>query len=551
MAPADSSGPGPRWPHWLRPQHCSQFPTVFRLIVAAISGAALGLSFIGFYITLFSWVCLGLLLIVLFGASPRVAALCGFLHGVAFVFTTLAWIAQVIQIHGGVGPAAAWAVFALLAAAWGVLTGGFAWCVNVISRRSIVRACCTAPLLWVTMEFIRNHLPEIGFPWNLLGYPAAANLALVQLTTITGIYGLSFLVAAFNALLAWTAAAEVPSTRRRVLILSGGAFFLLILMLFAPGWLAQAPARHYARLVQLNFPEAPSYPPDWFEIHRAELEEIEQISLARRAESPDLIVWPEVPAPFSFQDSRFAGPAQELARKAGKPFLAGVVEWKPILDSSGRVARTGLVPYNSAVLLDGHGKRVFSYDKVHLVPFGEYEPFPLIHRVVTTLSEEVGGFRRGSSYSVGQLPNGHRFGVFICYEAIFPGEVRRFTARGAELLVNISNDGWFGRSAAPDQHLRMARVRAVENRRWLLRATNNGYTVAIDPYGRIVAQLPTDVRAALDAPYDFRTDRTLYVRWGDWFAWLSVLTSIVFLALALVRGGAKSAIMKSEQEIRK
>jgi apolipoprotein N-acyltransferase len=548
MPPVKSAASGTRWCRWLSPQHYSQFPTAFRLIVAAISGAALGLSFIGFYISLVSWVCLGLLLIVLFGGKPRVAALCGFLHGVAFVFTTLTWIAQVIQIHGGVGPAAAWAVFILLAMAWGVLTGSFAWCVNVISRRSIVSACCAAPFLWVTMEFIRNHLPEIGFPWNLLGYPAAANLALVQLTTITGIYGLSFLAAAFNALLAWMVAAGTPATGRRALILFGCACFLLMTIFFGPKWVPPASASHYARLVQLNFPEEPSYPPDWFEIHKAEMEEIEQISLARGAESPDLIVWPEVPAPFSFQDSRFAAPAEELARKDGNPFLAGVVEWKPILDSSGRVGRTGLVPYNGAVLLDGHGKRVFSYDKVHLVPFGEYEPFPLIHRVVTSLSEEVGGFRRGSSYSVGRLPNGHRFGVFICYEAIFPNEVRRFTAGGAELLVNISNDGWFGRSAAPDQHLRMARVRAVENRRWLLRATNNGYTVAVDPYGRIVAQLPTDVRAALDAPYDFRTDRTLYVRWGDWFAWLSVLASISFLAQALVRRGPKSAIMGKQRK---
>lgn len=545
MPPAESPLAGSRFPLWLRPHHYSQSPTVFRLIVAAVSGAALGLSFIGFYISVYSWVCLGLLLIVLFGARPRVAALCGFLHGVVFVFTTIAWIAQVIQIHGGVGQAAAWAVFALLAAAWGVLTGIFAWCVNYISRQSIVRACFATPFLWVAMEFARNHLPEIGFPWNLLGYPAAANLALVQVTTITGIYGLSFLVAAFNALLAWTDAAEAPAARHRVLILSGVAVVLVAVMLLGPRLVPQAESSHYARLVQLNFPEAQSYPPDWFETHKSDLEAIEQISLARRPESPDLIVWPEVPAPFSFQDSRFAAPAQELARKGATPFLFGVVEWKPILGSSGRVPRTGLVPYNSAVLLDGQGNRLFSYDKVHLVPFGEYEPFPLIHRVVKSFSDEVGGFRHGASYSVGQLPNGRRFGLFICYEAIFAGEVRHFTENGAELLINISNDGWFGRSAAADQHLRIARVRAVENRRWLLRATNNGFTVAVDPYGRFVARLPTDLRAALDVPYDFRADRTLYVRWGDWFAWLSVLVSIALLAQTVLRARRNSAIMET------
>jgi apolipoprotein N-acyltransferase len=123
--------------------------------------------------------------------------------------------------------------------------------------------------------------------------------------------------------------------------------------------------------------------------------------------------------------------------------------------------------------------------------------------------------------------------VFICYEAIFPGEVRRFTAGGAELLVNISNDGWFGRSAAPSQHLMMARVRAVENRRWLLRDTNNGFTVAVDPYGRIVTRMPTDIRGELDAPFDFRTDVTPYVRFGDWFAWLCVVVSFALLGMAI------------------
>jgi apolipoprotein N-acyltransferase len=135
---------------------------------------------------------------------------------------------------------------------------------------------------------------------------------------------------------------------------------------------------------------------------------------------------------------------------------------------------------------------------------------------------------------VGQLPDG-KFGTFICYEAIFPGEVRQFTANGAELLINISNDGWFGRSSAPAQHLMMARVRAVESRRWLLRDTNNGFTAAIDPYGRTVASLPTDVRAELDAPYAFRSDVTPYARFGDWFSWLCVIASIALIGFCLAK----------------
>jgi apolipoprotein N-acyltransferase len=218
------------------------------------------------------------------------------------------------------------------------------------------------------------------------------------------------------------------------------------------------------------------------------------------------------------------------------PFIAGTIEWRPLTDSSEAAGRHVLVPYNSAVMLDPQGRTVFTYDKIHLVPFGEYEPFPLIHRVVTSVSSEIGGFRKGSNYAVGPLPGGFTFSTFICYEAIYAGEIRRFAADGAELLINISNDGWFGRSAAAEQHLRMVRVRAVENRRWIVRVTNNGFTVSVDPYGRVFSPLPVDVRAAADLPYDFRTDLTIYTRFGDWFAWLCVLVSAILLASTFTKG---------------
>jgi len=282
--------------------------------------------------------------------------------------------------------------------------------------------------------------------------------------------------------------------------------------------------------VQLNFPEVESYPADWFQAHAADLDEIVRISLASAAEKPDFLIWPEAPAPFSYQDAQFAKLASTLAIRFGHPFLAGAVEWKPPLDPADAAPRGTLLPYNSALLFDEQGRRVFVYDKIHLVPFGEYEPFPLIHRLVASLSGQVGGFHKGNKYVVGQLPGGNRFGVFICYEAIFPGEVRRFAANGAQVFINISNDGWFGRSAAAEQHLRMARVRAVENRRWLVRSTNNGFTVSVDPYGRFFEPIPPDTRTAADLPYDFRTDETIYTRFGDWFAWLCVLVSVILVA---------------------
>jgi apolipoprotein N-acyltransferase len=172
----------------------------------------------------------------------------------------------------------------------------------------------------------------------------------------------------------------------------------------------------------------------------------------------------------------------------------------------------------------------FLYDKIHLVPFSEYVPWRNWLTFAGGLTGIVGDFQHGSQYKVGRLAGG-RFSVFICYEAIFPNEVRRFTLAGAALLVNISDDGWFGGSAAPAQHLAMSRVRAVENRRWLLRDTNNGITVSVDPYGRIAARLATDIRGELDAPYGFRTGLTFYTRWGDWLPWLCVIATLMLLLL--------------------
>ena len=510
----------------------AKLPDHFRLLISAISGAALSLSFTGLYLSIYSWICVGVLLLAVFGGRGRVAFACGFFHAIFFVLTSVPWIATVLSVHGGLSIAGGWGVLLLIAAAWGVLVGSFTWMVHRISSRSLEMACIAAPFVWVTFEFARAHLPEISFPWNLLGYPASANLGLLQIAALTGIYGLSFLAAGFNALLAWVVVSKKLPPKQRVAIGGGVAAILWIVTLTAPHLVPEAKAQHFARAVQLDFPEVPEYPPDWFAKNAPQLDEISKLSLAPNSEKPDLLVWPEAPAPFSFEDAQFANLASNLATHFGHPFLAGVIEWKSPVDPSDHVPPGQPAVYNSAILVDPQGQRVFTYDKIHLVPFGEYEPFPLIHRVVAHLSEEVGGFHKGNKYAVGRLPTGNTFGVFICYEAIYPGEVRRFAANGAQLLLNISNDGWFGRSAAAEQHLHMVRVRAVENRRWIVRATNNGFTASIDPYGRMVEPLPPDVRAAADLPYDFRTDETIYTRFGDWFAWLCVIVSAILLLVS-------------------
>ena len=510
-----------------------KFPAIARLLLAALSGAILSLSFYGAYPSFYSWFCLAILLFSLLGARARVAFFCGFLHGLIFVVTCVPWVAEVLSVHGGMSAAAGWSVLLLIATVWGCSIGLSTWMVQRLSQKGIGLALIGAPFLWISTEVFRAYLPEISFPWGLLGYPAAGNPALVQLTTITGIYGVSFLVAVFNALLVWIIASPSEKRKNKLGVVAAVLVILLAVQIVGPRFVPTATASHVARVVQPNFPENMQYAGDWYADHQADMAELEQLSLRRSpgAQQPDLLVWPEAPAPFSFQDPHFGPYISRLATEFQHPVVVGVIDWKPVLEGSSRIPRTGLVPFNSAAMLNPIGQEAFLYDKIHLVPFGEYEPFPLIHQVVTSVSEEVGGFRKGTARNVGRFSNGNTFSTFICYEAIYAGEIRQFANNGAQLLINISNDGWFGKSEAAEQHLRMARVRAVENRRWLIRDTNSGITASIDPYGNVKRVMQRDTRDAADLPYDFRTDKTIYTRFGDWFAWMCVVVSAILVLL--------------------
>jgi apolipoprotein N-acyltransferase len=525
--------PSRPWHVYLLP-HTSELPDVTRFLLAASSGAVLSLSYHGNHWSLYSWFCIALLIATVLRAKPWVAFGCGFLHGLIFVLTCVSWIAETLSVHGGMSTAAGWGVLLLIGMVWAIIIGTFGWAVRRLSFCSVELALFGAPFLWVWTEVVRAYLPEISFPWSLLGYPAAGNPALVQLSTITGIYGISFLVVVFNALLVWSVCARDGKEKRRRFAIYATVIVVLVLVeLIGPRFVPTAVGTHLARVVQPDFPENTQYVGDWYADHKTEMADLEQLSLrpSPGPQQPDLLIWPEAPAPFSFQDPHFGPTMARIVEHLRHPVVVGVIEWKPQQIVINGIHRNGAVPYNSAAMIDEYGQRRFLYDKIHLVPFGEYEPFPLIHQVVSSVSEEVGGFHKGGERNVGTFSNGSKFSVFICYEAIYAGEVRQFANRGAELLINISNDGWFGTSQAAEQHLRMARVRAVENRRWVIRDTNNGITASIDPYGNVTRVMHRDERNSADVPYGFRSDKTIYTHFGDWFAWMCVIVSVILVGL--------------------
>jgi apolipoprotein N-acyltransferase len=495
-----------------------------RLALAVVSGAALALAFPNFNLPLLAWISVAGLMLAAYGASVSFASLCGFLYGMTFYCISTPWIYTVLRQWGPLPVWQALGVLLIMAGASSVFKMIFAAGISLWSRTSRGTVVWIAPFLWVSTEYLFDRFPNIGFPWNLLGYAAARSLALVQITSITGIYGLSLLVAAYNALIFWTILQPAARRRRAAILLGAVTVVLALVALLGARAVPAAQPERIAHLVQPNFPQSMEYPYDWMELHRADLDDLEQLSVSAARLERGPVIWPETPAPFSMQDAPFARRAVRTAQEMSTDFIFGAVNWKRTPD--GREW-----PYNSALQLDSAGREIFVYDKIHLVPFGEFVPWRNIFRHVGHVTADLGEFQRGSVRSVSALPGG-RYSVFICYEAIFSGEIRQFTANGAQLLVNISDDGWFGRTAAPVSHLEAARVRAVENRRWLLRDTNNGFTAAIDPYGRIVARLAPDIRGELDAPYAFRSDLTFYVRHGDWLPRISLVFVLFGLLIA-------------------
>jgi apolipoprotein N-acyltransferase len=301
------------------------------------------------------------------------------------------------------------------------------------------------------------------------------------------------------------------------------------------GRLVDAPALatdHAALLVQQNIPVDENWTRDTFESTlrglidlslKAQASSSSSASSSGAVNSPrvkaDLIVWPESPAPFFANDPLFRHPVSEMAREAHTWVVTGSI------GSSGATGNgRASAMFNSAALVSPAGEWTARYDKVHLVPFGEYLPFPKLFAFAGGLTKEVGEFRAGTSRAPLDA-GGTRLGIFICYESVFPDDVRQFANQGAQVLVNLSNDGWYGDSGAFAQHLNQTRMRAIENDRWILSATDTGVTASIDPYGRTVARLPRKERSVLMAPYALTSVTTFYSRHGDWFAALCAIIS--------------------------
>ena len=473
--------------------------------------------------------------------------LLGYLCGVLWYIGNCYWVRDTMLRYGDMPPMAPTLLLIGYSLVLGIYFGLFSLGVVLVRRATgnTRWALVFAPFLWAALELAASRITSV--PWDQLGYSQVDNVLINQLAPWTGVYGISFLLVFVNALL--TGGMMLRSRphighRDRMILRATG---VLLIMAGAAG--VSIPPPHPAStatavLIQPNLDVASenlwSRPGEW-EQHIAEFQRLAgeqckkyiagipqthastgEIICPPYPTHPDLIVWPESPAPFIEQNARFEQAVTSISRQAQAPLIVGNLG----VDSS---LEGGLNYYNSARIEGADGARVGRYDKIHLVPFGEYIPYKELLFFAHKLTGRVSEFTRGTDRKVFRLPtaNGeaHRYGVFICYESVFADEVRHFAQLGAEVLVNISDDGWYGDTSAPWQHLNMARMRAIENRRWILRDTNNGVTAVIDPYGRVRQSIPRHQTDVLPAGYGFRRDVTFYTAHGDVFGWLCVLVS--------------------------
>jgi apolipoprotein N-acyltransferase len=538
--------------------------------MALLSGALQVLSFplagpAPLWRSVLCWIALAPLLLALTGKDRNgdpirtlQGVVLGYCSGFVWYLGNCYWIYATMHAYGGIPKPLAAGILVLFCFYLGLYHALFGALIARFrrSRLGTGGTLLLSPFAWVAVELARARITS--FPWDILGIAQIDNPLLTRLAPFTGAYGLSFVIAAVNAL--WLARISIKARRyTRPVLTSAGVGIILLYVLFLRHTLIpdreQTPA--VATLVQENlevgaaaakagppltlseelqtysalslFPPAdevcygmPEIPSTKCVDH-AGRQSGDRANPTRYLSRADIIVWPEAPNGFFESDPQFRDAMSRLARAANAPIIVGNIGIDP-----DRTIQRGYDLYNSADFIQPDGDFAGRYDKMHLVPFGEYTPYKNLLFFAGSLLQDVGQFDPGKSRKVFST-GGHIYGTFICYESVFADEIRQYENMGADVLVNISDDGWYGDTSAAWEHLNMVRMRAIENHRWVLRATNTGVTAAIDPNGRVVVAAPRHRRTSLRVAFAYEHDITFYAAHGDLFAYLcSLITTIAF-----------------------
>ncbi len=495
--------------------------TSTRWMLTIASGLALALAFPKFDLDLLAWVAFVPLLYAIVDLPFAQVFFYAWLQALVCYVASTYWVMITLHNFAGASLPVAFLPMLLLAAVLAIYTGAAFLAAEFVTRRWFIPRVITVPIAWTALEWLRSFFP-IGFPWDSLGYSAYRDLPLIQFAEFTGVYGISALIMLFNVVVFGVVASE-PSRRVRVWGLSVLTCVMGAALVFGTIRVHQMDERAPAGqlrigMIQGNIPQSikwdPRFLPSSFKVYLDE-------SAAAARQHADLIVWPEAAAAFLFQPGdqyppqlamhqAYRSRLLELARTTGAPILFGAPAYR--LDD-GKIGS-----YNRAYLVSGAGQVQAFYDKMQLVPFGEYVPMrALLGFFVDKIVEGFGDLAPGAVQTLFEVRNA-KLGILICYESIFPDLTRRAVDNGANLLVNITNDAWYGLSSAPYQLLAMAAMRSVESHVTMVRVANTGISAVISPAGRIMDRTELFVRRTVVVPVDWYQGRTLYDVVGDLFS---------------------------------
>ncbi len=542
-----------------------------RLSMAILSALLLNVCFpvagpVSMWRTAFGWFGAVPLLLALFGSDPagnprylRQSWMVGWVFGILWYGINCYWIYQTMYIYGNIPALGSAGILLLYSILMGLYYALFGLLLGFLRKSfsGMVAPLLAAPFLWVAIDL----LGEVAFrvPWDQLGYSQVGNPALSSIAPWTGVYGITFVLLAVNTALV----AGLTGFGRKWLI--GGLVAGAVFQAGAHWQPAIAPTEATAVLLQENLdvqhdnswggnvwnPKTGRYDELWDVNMNRFLEASTHTCTTYLAGMPEtnvpletpqcqgarasVIIWPEAPAPITEGDARFRSFMQRMTVANGAAAIVG--------NLATDVRGNHVDLYNAASVFAPDGTLLGRYAKIHLVPWGEYIPFPKLFSFAHGLTRNAGRLTHGWKRVVFRV-NGHHYGIFICYESIFANEIRQFALNGAEVLVNISDDGWYGDTSAPWQHLNMVRMRAVENRRWILRDADTGITAAIDPYGRITQSTARHQFTSLAVRYGFRDDLTFYTRYGDVFALLCGILSLAMLARGVRLTATRRQLLK-------
>ncbi len=521
-------------------------------LLSAVSGFLLSGSFPKVGLAGCAWFALVPLLVAIKDHSARNSFKLGFMAGLVHFTSLLYWLVYTMQTYGNLPLYLSLFVLALFSAYLSFYVGGFTWLLVRLNLRPM--ACfASMPVLWVSQECLRSYLLS-GFPWALIGHSQYEILPLVQVSDLAGVYGISFVIVLCNAFifLGILHLSRIAWQGCQVTLRSAAAMFVISGVIVFAVWfygkhridstnrsITNAETARIS-IVQGNIDQSQKWNPAF---QQATIEKYARYSLAARKAQPDLIVWPETATPFYlFHQPLLTAMVIQGIRRTGTDFLIGSPSFRPVNKTIGY--------YNSAYLISSQGKIAGRYDKVHLVPFGEYVPFKRWLPFLGKMVENVGDFKAGSR---GQALSWRRLkiGTLICFEIIFPQLSRAMAHNRAAFLVNLTNDAWFGKSGGPYQHFSMAIFRAIENRRALVRSANTGISAIIDPVGRVIARTKLDEEAVMTGEVPILKEKTLYTRFGDLFAVICLILTLLILSRQQLSALKKTRFHLPDRRVKK